>query len=529
MKVLDTEVPNTYDLVPYDSFSFPQSHPDRLATIATLFGLKPAAIKTCRVLELGCASGMNLIPVAASVPSAQFIGVDLSKRQVEAGQTIIKELKLKNIELRHLNLMDINAEFGTFDYIIAHGLFSWVKDDVQEKILGICHDNLAYRGVAYVSYNTFPGWHFRGMIRDMMLYHAGKLEDVGMRAAQSRALIDFLAQAVPTQDNAYGIMLKNELDLLRSQRDSYLLHDHLEEANEPVYFHQFAERTARHGLQYLGEADFSTMLTSNFPKEIDETLRRISNDIVRTEQYMDFVRNRSFRQSLLCRQELQVNRNLDYRSILPLQVASPARPLSAPVDIASSKPETFALANGFSITSPQPITKAALQYLSETWPQSVSFEELLNVSRSRIAPTLIQDRESTEVQKQALASDLLTAYVKNAIVLRTEAVEQVTVVSEKPKASALARYQAKSGQFITNQLHESITVDVFTRHLIEQLDGRKNIDDIVNGMVKLAEDGTLVVQKDAKQLSDTKDLREVLSVVVPESLQKMAKAALLVA
>jgi len=529
MKVLESEIPNTYDLVPYDSYSFPQSHPDRLATIATLFGLKPPAIKTSRVLELGCASGMNLIPIAASLPDAHCVGVDLSQRQIAAGQAVIKDLKLKNIELKRLNVMDIDDDFGTFDYIIAHGLFSWVEEDTQEKILKICHNNLSYKGIAYVSYNTFPGWHFRGMVRDMMLYHAGKIEDGATRAAQARALVDFLTQSVPMQDNAYGIMLKNELELLRGQRDAYLLHDHLEEANTPIYFHQFAERCASHGLQYLGEAEFSTMLTSNFPKEVDETLRRISNEIVRTEQYMDFVRNRSFRQTVLCRQEQQINRNLDFRSVLSLHVASPAKPSSPQIEIQTTKPESFSLPNGLAVTSSQPLTKAAFQYLSEIWPQSVAYDELLNAARSRMSSVVIQDRESTELQKQLLGGDLLTAYVSNAVVFRTEKADLVTEVSEKPKVSALARHQAKTPEFITNQLHESVNADAFTRHLIQLLDGRRDQKTIMDEMVKLVQQGTLVVQKDGKQLTEGAPLQEALTVAVTECLARLAKAGMLIA
>jgi len=175
-QVLENEKTFSYDNVPYDSHPFPQSHPDRLATIATLFGMKPKSIENCRVLELACASGGNIIPLAQSLPKAHFVGIDLSKRQIEDGQKVVKSLGLKNIELKHVDLKDLDDSFGKFDYIVALGLYSWVQGDVQEKILEVAEKFLSPDGVAYISYNTYPGCHFRGMIRDMMLYHAGPIQ-----------------------------------------------------------------------------------------------------------------------------------------------------------------------------------------------------------------------------------------------------------------------------------------------------------------------------------------------------------------
>ena len=97
-----TAAENAYDAVPYSVNAFPQTTPDRLAVIGTLFGLKPAMPAGCRVLESGCASGGNLIPMAVIHPGARFVGVDLSERQVADGQAVIRELGLPNIELKSI-------------------------------------------------------------------------------------------------------------------------------------------------------------------------------------------------------------------------------------------------------------------------------------------------------------------------------------------------------------------------------------------------------------------------------------------
>lgn len=527
--VREEEKSFSYDLVPYDSHPFPQSHPDRLATIGTLFGLKPTPLETCRILELACASGGNIIPLAQALPKAHIVGVDLSARQIEDGQKVVKSLGLKNIELKQCDIQHLDSSLGKFDYIIAHGFFSWVSRDVQEKILEVCEKFLAPNGVAYISYNTYPGWHFRGMIRDMMRYHAGALEDTNTKVGQARALLDFLSQSVPTEGNAYGLMLKNELELLRNQQDYYLLHEYLEGENEPVYFHDFIERANNHGLQYLGEAEFSTMLTSNFPAQVGETLRKISTDIVRTEQYMDFVRNRTFRQTLLCHKDAQLTRNLTFENVRQFMIASPLTPVSETFELLTGQPETFALPNGVQLTTPQPLVKAALQYLGEMWPKAVKFDDLLSVALSRVAPNVIQDKNARDAQTQLLGSDLLTAFSTSAVLFRSFDLPFVTELSDKPKVSELAKFQAEHNSYVTNQLHEIVKVDVFSKHLIQLLDGKRDRRQILDELAKLVKSDTLVVQKDGKQLKDGESLTESLTVAMNESLAKMAKTGILIA
>ena len=73
---------SSYDDIPYESHPFAQSHPNRLFTIGTLFGMRPTPVQKCRVLELGCAAGGNLIPMADYLPESQFVGVDNLARQI---------------------------------------------------------------------------------------------------------------------------------------------------------------------------------------------------------------------------------------------------------------------------------------------------------------------------------------------------------------------------------------------------------------------------------------------------------------
>jgi methyltransferase-like protein/protein-L-isoaspartate O-methyltransferase len=522
-------VGTSYDEVPYESHPYPQSHPDRLATIATLFGMKPTPIGQCRVLELGCAAGGNLIPMAAALPESEFVGIDSSTRQIADGQQLVDALKLDNITLRCADFNDVEDE-KPFDYIIAHGVYSWIADPLQEKLLELCGKLLTPNGVAYVSYNTFPGWHYRGMIRDMMLYHVDQFTEPPMKATQARALLDFLVQSLQSStEDPFPAMLRQNLDLIRRQTDSYLLHDHLEEVNDPVYFYQFVERAGRHGMQYLGESDFATMLTNMYPKEVTETLQRIAKDIVRMEQYMDFLRNRTFRQTLLCRSGLTLKRNVTPQDMTPFRVASPVE-LPEKLDIRSTQAEQFKIGgSGTTLTTTVPIVKAAFQHLAEIWPHSVPFDRLLAVSRSKLSSVTIRDQAMVQAEVQALGSAILTGYTVRLLELKTHEPQLVTEISDKPRAGDLAREQAKRSGRVTNQRHEIVNLDEFSRRTLALLDGTRNRAQLMKDMSRLVTDGTLVVEQEGKSVAGGDPLNQILGDAIDRCLTRFAKAALLVA
>ena len=105
-----------YDLLPYESKPFAQSQPARLGALARLFGLEAAPMENARVLELGCASGGNIIPHAALYPNATFVGVDLARTQVAAGRARIERMGLDNVEILCKSFTEIGEELGAFDY-----------------------------------------------------------------------------------------------------------------------------------------------------------------------------------------------------------------------------------------------------------------------------------------------------------------------------------------------------------------------------------------------------------------------------
>ena len=466
----------SYDEFPYESLPVAGTHPDRLATHAWLAGVQAPPLETCRVLELGCAGGGNLIPMAVELPRAQFVGVDLSAAQVADGNAVIRALQLSNIKLIACSVMDVDDSFGQFDYIIAHGIYSWVPNPVQEKILEICNHRLVPNGVAYVSYNTLPGWHTRGMIRDLMRYHALQFPEPDKRVPEARAIVDFLARGVPDENSAYGKLLRSELELLRSTPDHYILHEYLEELNEPLYFHEFIERAYRHGLQYLTDAEIVTMQPSRFPPNIADTVRKLASDLIRGEQLMDFLTNRTFRQTLLMHTDQRVDRLLTVERVQALWVSSSAAPERNNPNLADGIVEKFCTPLGMCVNTPKAITKSALLALGARWPAAVAYPDLMASAHSRLNPLAAKPPRAQD--SGTLAGDLLHSYVAGIVELHVGASPFSIESGTRPRASPLARYQAERGARITTLRHDSIVVPDSIRALLPLLDGSRTLDEI---------------------------------------------------
>jgi methyltransferase-like protein/2-polyprenyl-3-methyl-5-hydroxy-6-metoxy-1,4-benzoquinol methylase len=515
----------SYDELPYTKKAFPQTHPDRLATLAWLFGVDAPPIEACRVLELGCASGDNLIPMALSLPDARFLGIDFSQRQIDDGRKLAAALALPNVELRRADIAEVDAGWGAFDYIVCHGIYSWVPERIREKALAICSANLAANGVAFVSYNTYPGWHIRGMIRDMLLYHGAAAANAQAKVREARAFLAFLAQATPAT-TAYGRVVQQELESLANREDAYLYHEYFEENNAPFHFHEFVAAAARHGLQYLAEADYRSMLPESFPPPIAESLRRIGTDAIRLEQYIDFVRGRRFRQTLLVHEGVAIERRVDAARLRRLHAGAIVE--TVPAQGAST---TFRAPSGATFQTEQALTQAALQWLTESWPLAYPFAGIAAAARARVAGSgrVAIEPETLARDEQALATDLLRAYGAGVVELRMRSPRLALVPSERPIASPLVRLQIERGLPLTNLRHENVPLDVANRQVLRLMDGTRDRDALVAAMTRMAQEGVIVVQHEGARLTGGPRLVQILRAGLAENLPRFARAGLLVA
>ena len=297
---------NTYNELLYKSNPFTYTVPALLEAQGKLFGLTPKDSRKARILELGSSFGGNIITQALYNPEAEFVGVDLTAEQGKKGNEVIEKIGLKNIKLIEKNILDINEDFGKFDYIIVHGVFSWVPDIVKEKIIKICNENLTEEGIAYISYNTYPGWKEADKIREMMLYANKYFPEVsqGDKVQRGKAFISIVAEQMKIYTDVAekkGDFIK-QIEGILNMQDYYVGHEQLENINDPMYLHEFVDMLRKENLQYISDVGLRLSIASVYNDSTIEKLQQLSQgDPVIKEQCLDYILDTKFRRALICK------------------------------------------------------------------------------------------------------------------------------------------------------------------------------------------------------------------------------------
>ncbi len=512
--------PNAFDEVLYPSAALVQTHPDRLATIATLMGIQPTPVARCRVLELGCGDGANLLPMAFGLPRSEFVGIDLAAKPIAEGQVAAQALGLHNLRLEQADLLDFTPAWGQFDYIIAHGLYAWVPRVVQDKLLAVCCDNLAPHGVAYVSYNTYPGSHLRDMLREMMLFHLRELTSPTGRIQEAKALARFLAIPRAKPDPYQNFMIA-EAEQIIEHAGGHLYHDELAETFCPAYFHQFIAHATEHRLQYLAEADYYEMQDHIYPPEIIEELDRVAPTRLLREQYLDFLKCRRFRQTLLCHANLSVKTNPSPEIVRQFWISSQARPASAQPELTSRKMERFTGKKGAGMETDHPLTKAAMFTLGQSWPHRLVIDELLNQARSVLGCASEAARGPGADDAGTLCETLLQAHGAGLVEFHLHAPASATQPGGHPTASALARYQIQHGDVVTNLYHQPVQVEgAMAKALLLLLDGTRD---------RAALNAAMAAELQGSAASSRPPDLQLVAGQLDKQLAKLARLGLLVA
>ena len=304
-----------YDVMPYPDVVVRTTSPSHVGAVALLLGAEPAAPK--RIVELGCGTGANTIAVARDWPGAEVVGVDRSGRQIEMAWEAARGVG--NVTFRQADILaeelgDLGAGGGV-DYVICHGVYSWVPPAVQERILELCGRLLSERGVGVISFNVLPGWHVKLPIREMLLFHTAGFETAAEKVEQARKYLELLREGIAEPESTISTQLRLLAGMVLESPDAYILHEYLCEFNEPILFETFAGRIGKAGLQYVGDADFG----SNVPAAISEatkgTLMEIAGSRERYEQHLDFLMNRTFRRALVMRAEAEVTGRFSSRAL----------------------------------------------------------------------------------------------------------------------------------------------------------------------------------------------------------------------
>ena len=525
-----SQTASSYDVVPYNSVPFKQSHPTRLATVATLMGLTPPPVATARVLELGCGCGDNLMPLALEWPDAQLLGIDLSQRHVDMAAEVIAELGLKNVRIEQGDILELPSDLGEFDYVIAHGVYSWLPDAVRDALMAACFAHLAPDGIAYVSYNALPGWRQRGTARDALLFHTRSVSEPAQRIRESQAFIEFMGRVVPDGIPGYRSLWLTLLDRIDSPeaRHALLYHDFLEPDNTPVYFSQFAAHAARHALRFVAEARLSDMTLHVLGEEVRTRLAALDDDVVTREQYRDFVVNRQFRQSLLCHESRAPRAWPDPEAMHGMYIASELVAEEGGGEADDERLMRFAR-DGTTVGLQQPIIKIALLVLRDSWPHPLSFDELLARARAQLRPDGVMAiaAQAWHEEQSTLASELLELYQADLVEVDIAPARFSSTPGERPRAAVWALHQARSGGLVCNLRHNVVELDALPAALLKLLDGRRDLAALARDLAEAVADKGLVLSEDGRAVDDPAEQRAVLVRRLPGMLDRLAHLALL--
>jgi len=533
---VNQDITEAYDRQVYTSNAFWYASPGHLHAAAHLYGLKAPPLARARVLELGCAGGGNLLPFALAHPEAQVTGVDLSSVQVAHGQRVIDTLGVQNLRLRAMSLTDIAPDFGEFDYIIAHGVFSWVPPEVREAMMRILRDNLAPEGIGYISYNTYPGWKAGDIVRDAMLLHSHSVTREEDRLPAAKAMLNLLSEGI-APGNPLAPSLRAAVAQLRRQSDHYIAHEYLEAFNNPCYLLEFVNLADQSDLAHVGDAEPHAELAASYGQQVqlNHSLVALGQAREMRQQYLDFAVGRNFRKSLLVHKTradgiLPVP---DLERLADLRWAGFFTEGDPP---AGSAPGVRFFKNHRNqpLHSNEAAVLALLPILSRRWPASLRFEELLEAMRSDLP-------DDGPAARKALLGTLQTLFRLNMLRYTLESspydAAPPSAAADEPEAPRLvpgfraifeARRDPEFGVGTFNLWHETVNLRLSKAEawLLPRIDGRHSRKQLATILRDALSHGT-VPDNDGRSLKGQRNLDQKAATLVKNLLDLLQRQALL--
>jgi methyltransferase-like protein len=422
-----------------------------------------------------------------------------------------------------------HAALGQFDYVIAHGVYSWVPENVQDAILSAFHRLLAPEGVAYLSYNVYPGWKAKEVMRDAMMLASGASTTPDEKVREARDMVEFLEEVAPA-DGVLARVLAEFRTRDEGFDDSYLLHDELETVNAPCYFYEMVGRAGAHGLAYLAEARPETMFPSNHgPRVAEHLLEKCGGVQVLVEQYLDFVANRMFRESLFVHagRAPQIGHDLSLSRFNRLHFAAWTPPVDGPTVMDHSRQE-YEVADGATLFTNDPGLKAALEALNARWPLPLSRHELVEAVHARLVSAGFTPGADLASHVDDLMGVLIVQgqarYRLDPVLPRQVPAEPLRVDYSTRRIAELTLGQPEASLF--NIWHEAIFPSPLDRHLLPLLDGTRDRTALVDALMTAADELPLQFGRDGTLSSGEAELREALLDQVDTLPQRLSEMKL---
>lgn len=435
----------------YPALSHPVTDISRLAVSARVAGMQRLAMPVaCRVLEFGCASGHNLLPLAARYPKSEFTGIDYSDTAIRAARQAAYAAGLENVRFEVADLEHWRPSHPC-DYLIAHGVLSWVPDAVKARVMDLSSQVLSDSGVACISYNTLPGWSLRRDVVPLVRALAGNPAAAGVGGsveAVAASLAGMAGSATPHAADLQAIFQN-----MARKGAAVLPFDDFAPVCDPLYFAQFADWAGRRGLRYLGEA----RLEDNLPEGLDpaawEKLAPLAADPVLFQQTIDLLSGRTYRNSLLCRQDAPLEDGTTTAVVLHF-AAGPGETVLPEIE-------------------ESPVVKVFRRVMAAAGGDCLPMSELMERTAEKLGAGWEPTRHSQE-----LAGWVFSAARLGGIELRSEALPIPRGGKELPRLSALNRHFASNDLPVVDARHVTCHFPDGHSGLLARMDGTRSASDL---------------------------------------------------
>jgi SAM-dependent methyltransferase len=362
---------NPYDELPYKSRSIEWTAPERLALASLLYGGPRQPLDTYRVLELGCGDGANLLPLAYYRRNAIFVGVDGARTQIDAANSSKSVLELSNIDFIHVDFLTADHQLsGDFDYIIAHGVFSWVPHDVRDALLQLCAKRLRRGGLLYLNYNTNPGWKVRGMVREFLLAQTAGMTSLLIRAQEAQEVAAKVVSSLTVGEHPFSQLMANEFKFVCENHVSFVAHEYLAVDNHPYWRSEFMALVDQHGLEYVVDADFNCC-SGRIPEDVAPRLFDLKITGRTLDDTVDLLCYRQLHTPILTHKPLIV-RPPGIEEFATLLVAS----CLTPCNQGSAENPMFQHPTGYQVEAKEEVIRTGLEKLLPLWPKGLRVGEV---------------------------------------------------------------------------------------------------------------------------------------------------------
>ncbi len=491
--------------------------PSHISAIASLFGNKDFVdYKKCKVLEVGCGEGGNLISLAANYPKSEFLGLDENDEKLNKGRLSAEELGLKNIKFKTVKYEKLKKE-GEYDYILANRIFSIIEDDLAEKIFKFCSDSLSKDGFLYTSYATKPGWNLLEIVADVARYHIKDIPESD-KEAQVGAILQFLKRNI---NGNYKSIIDSEL----KEITPFFIHYLLNKEHKARYFEDMVKSAHNNGLMYLSDTNLAAMYIKNYSKEIGEALEPFSTNIVKQEQFLDFINLRKRRSSIFCKQGKTISREVKPENINGLTLSGnmflKQGQLASKLETDDSL--TFNNGQGIEISVKTYEGKALLLMMQELANEYLPFDEIIKRTIKRHKKA---DKKKLETALQDFGVDLIFA---GGIKIEKETFKKIEA-TDKPKTSELVRWQAKNQNWVTGGRFEYLQIDELNSMVLRHMDGTKTIEDIAKELRPMFFTGKIEIVDPSTQqkIEDEAAFIDSVSIKIKTMIKGYEKAHLIV-